>query len=32
MSVEQAAPNSVFGFYLGGMTGMTYSIGVSFIL
>ena len=32
MSVDKAAPNSVFGFYLGGMTGMTYSIGVSFIL
>ena len=32
MHVTKSAANSVFGFYLGGMTGMTYSIGVSFIL
>ncbi|MBL8002099.1 MAG: hypothetical protein JNL05_09075 [Flavobacteriales bacterium] len=32
MHVKESPANSVFGFYLGGMTGMTYSIGVSFIL
>jgi hypothetical protein len=32
VNVENAAPNSTFGFYVGGMDGMIYSIGVSFIL
>ncbi len=32
MHVYKSPANSVFGFYLGGMTGQIYSIGVSFIL
>lgn len=32
MYVEQSPANSVFGFYLGGMTGMIYSISTSLIL
>ncbi len=32
INVENAGPNSTFGFYVGGMDGMIYSVGVSFVL